>query len=221
MNEKKIVLCSASPRRQQLIKELGFDVEVLIKEVDESFPEHLRAEEVPVFVADKKASAFRDNLEDGRIYITADTIVWLNDEVLNKPSDADDAFSMLKKLSGKTHQVYTGVCFMSSEKKKIISVRSNVRFKNINDNELKFYIEHYKPFDKAGSYGAQECLPEGMNPCSETEKKFLASIHKPDLFERTLSKGKKHMPLIENIDGSYFNVMGLPVVELYEELQKW
>ncbi len=218
MNDVKIILCSASPRRQQLLKELGFEFELSLRNVDETFPLHLKAEEVAVFLADKKATAFREELKENKIHITADTIVWLNNDVLNKPADSEEAFLMLKKLSGNTHQVFTAVCFSSMNKKKTISVKSHVRFKNIPDEEIKFYIEHYKPFDKAGAYGAQECLPEGMNPCSEREREFIKSINKPGLFERTLSKDKKHFPLIHSIEGSYFNVMGLPIVEVYNEI---
>jgi septum formation protein len=218
MQNKNIVLCSASPRRQQLLKELGFEFEVLARDVDETFPKNLQAEDVAIFLAHKKAEFFGDDLMDGKIYITADTIVWLNHEVLNKPANREDAFTMLKKLSGNMHHVFTAVCFSSVKKKITISVKSNVCFRKIPDEEIKYYIEHYKPFDKAGSYGAQECLPEGMNPCSDDEIKFLESINKTDLFERTLSKDKKHFPLIQSIEGSYFNVMGLPIVEVYNTI---
>jgi septum formation protein len=229
MQNRKIVLCSASPRRQQLLKELGFEFETVVINADETFPNHLEASDVATFLAEKKADAFRKHYEEGKIYITADTIVSLTPtlspdknrdrhgegEVLNKPLDSADAFSMLKKLSGNTHQVFTAVSLSSMKERKTICVKSNVRFKTLTDEEIKFYVEHYRPFDKAGSYGAQECLPRGMNPCSEEEKKFLEEINKPDLFERTLSKDKAHFPIIQSIEGSYFNVMGLPIVEVY------
>lgn len=218
MKSNKIVLCSASPRRQQLLRELGFSFEILVRDVDESFPPHLKEEQVAIFLAAKKADAFRKEFEADKIYITADTIVWLNNEVLGKPADKRDAFQMLKKLSGNTHQVYTGVCISNIQDKKIFCVRSDVQFKILSDEEINFYIEHYKPFDKAGAYGAQECLPEEMNPCSVEEKEFLNAIGKPELFERTLSKEREHFPIIKRIDGSYFNVMGLPIVELYKEI---
>ncbi len=236
MNQKTtVVLCSASPRRKQLLKEIGLDIEILVKDVDETFPSDLKAEEVVLFLAAKKADVFRPGFEPGKIYITADTIVWLNGfspdfstvkkkemgEVLGKPVDADDAFKILEKLSGKMHQVYTGVCLSSMNRKESFYVRSDVHFRELKDEKIKFYIEHYKPFDKAGAYGAQECLPENMNPCSEEEIKFMKSIHKNDLFERTKMKDKKHMPIIDRINGSYFNVMGLPVVEVWEHLNRF
>jgi septum formation protein len=215
------VLCSGSPRRKQLLHELGLDFSVKTMDIDENFPPHLEREQVALFLADKKAEAFRFSFEAGTIYITSDTIVCLEHEVLNKPVDEEDAYSMLRKLSGKTHQVFTGVCLSRIEKKLLFYVKSDVSFRQLQEEEIKFYIRNYQPFDKAGSYGAQECLPDGMNPCSEKEKKFLKSVGQPDLFERTMSKEMKHMPVIEKIEGSYFNVMGLPIVELYEEIQKW
>ena len=221
MQNKEIVLCSGSPRRQDLLNELGIKFKIQIKEVDEIFPDHLKAEKVAIYLAEKKAAAFENEIERGTIYITADTIVWIHDEVLGKPADANEALHMLKKLSGTNHQVFTAVCLNSDEHKKLFCVKSEVRFKNLNEEEIKQYVEHYKPFDKAGAYGAQECLPEGMNPCSAEENNFLKLIGKTDLFEKTLPKNKKHMPIITGIAGSYFNVMGLPVVELYQELEKW
>jgi septum formation protein len=219
MTNTKIVLCSASPRRQQLLKALGFEFELQVKDVDESFPAHLKSPEVAVFLAGKKAEAFSKEFQEGKIYITADTIVSLEEkEVLGKPSDAEDAFDILKKLSGNAHQVYTGVCLSSTGNKKKFTVKSNVHFRVLNDEEIKYYIQQYSPFDKAGAYGAQECLPEGMNPCSEEEKKFLESIHKPELFNETLPQNKSHIPIISRIEGSYFNVMGLPIAELYKEI---
>ncbi|MCX6291529.1 MAG: Maf family protein, partial [Bacteroidetes bacterium] len=209
----------ASPRRQQLLKEMGIDFEVLLRDVDESFPPDLKAEKVAVFLAEKKAHAFLSEISPEKIYITADTIVWLDDEVLGKPADGMEAYLMLKKLSGKVHQVYTGVCIFSCREKKSFVVKSDVQFRKLTNEEVTFYVEQYKPFDKAGSYGAQECLPPGMNPCSEKERTFLSFIAKENLVEKTTAGEKEHMPIIANIDGSYFNVMGLPIVELYEELK--
>ena len=230
--DRKIVLCSASPRRKQLLKKIGLDFEILVKDVEESFSSDLKEEEIAVFLALKKAAVFKKDLQPGKIYLTADTIVWLNNnessgsraekgtggEMLGKPVDATDAFNMLKKLSNRIHQVYTGICLSSLEKCLTFYVRSDVQFREMIDDEIKYYIQHYHPFDKAGSYGAQECLPENMNPCSEEEIKFLKSIHKENLFEKTMMKDKKHMPIIKKINGSYFNVMGLPVVEVWEQL---
>lgn len=228
-----VVLCSASPRRQQLLREIGLDIEILVKDVNEDFSPDLKAEAVVLFLAGKKADAFQPVYEPGKIYITADTIVWLNGdhpdlpdeqnrengEVLGKPVNVADAFTILKKLSGKMHQVFTGVCLSSTDKRELFYVRSDVHFRELKDDEILYYIDHYKPFDKAGAYGAQECLPENMNPCSKLEMEFMKSIRKDDLFERTKMKDKKHMPVIDRINGSYFNVMGLPVVEVWEHLE--
>jgi septum formation protein len=213
-----IVLCSASPRRQQLLNALGYQFETRKKEVDESFPPELKEASVVLYLAEKKATAFNSEIVLGKIYITADTIVCLHGKVFGKPVDTNDAVAMLKELSGNAHQVYTGICLTTVEQKKSFVVRSDVQFKDLLESDIEYYVKNYQPFDKAGAYGAQECLPEGMNPCSQEEIIFLRSIHQNDLFERTLSKDKKHMPVIERIDGSYFNVMGLPVMELYFEL---
>jgi predicted house-cleaning NTP pyrophosphatase (Maf/HAM1 superfamily) len=125
----------------------------------------------------------------------------------------------LKKLSGNSHKVYTGVCISTSSSRKIFSAESTVQFIPAGEKDLLDYIDQYMPYDKAGAYGAQESLPEGMNPLSEKEKIFLNEIGKPDLFEKSLAvKSHARVPLIEKIDGSYFNVMGLPVVELCEIL---
>ena len=219
--ELKIVLCSASPRRQQLLKELGFHFETMVKDVDEQFPVHLKAEHVALFLAEKKAGAFSPEFRKDSVYITADTIVWLENEVLNKPAGPREAIEMLKKLSGKTHQVYTGVCLAGIAGRTCFCVRSDVEFNKLTEDEIRYYVNDYEPFDKAGSYGAQECLPEGMNPCSDAEKAFMKTNSHPDLFEKTMLKNKKHMPIIKRIEGSYFNVMGLPVVELYNEIMNY
>ena len=146
----------------------------------------------------------------------------MDEIVLGKPGDSAHAFKMLQLLSGKTHQVFTGVCLMDLHSRYSICVQSNVHFHTLSDIEIKHYIEVYRPFDKAGSYGAQECLPEGVNPCSKEEKIFLERIGEKDLYERTKSKSHaERIPLINYIEGSYFNVMGLPIIELAEELEKW
>ena len=218
---RKIILGSGSPRRSQHLKELFSNVIVRVKNVDEDFSPELREEKIPVFLAGHKADAFKGELQEDEILITADTIVWFDNHVLNKPSNRDEAFDMLKKLSGNAHRVFTGVCISTTEAKKTFSVVSTVQFIKAGEKELLDYIDHYKPYDKAGSYGAQECLPAGMNPLSEKEKKYLVEIGKPDLFEKSLAvKDHARVPLIERIDGSYFNVMGLPVMELHEALGK-
>ena len=219
LSGKKIILGSASPRRQQLMRELFGTIEVRVKNVPEEFPDELSGAGIAEYLAGHKAGAFDGELLQNEILVTADTIVWYQSRVLNKPADREDAMRMLRMLNGQTHEVFTGVCIKTAEAQQVFSVQSWVRFRFMREQHLQFYVDNYKPFDKAGSYGAQECLTEGMNPLSDKEKSFLTLIGKPDLFERSLAQ-KEHaaIPLIERIEGSYFNVMGLPVVELYEAL---
>jgi len=217
---RKIILGSASPRRKQLLEAIFSNVEVRVKNVEEDFPAHLSGEEIPLFLAEQKSLAFDGELTADEILITADTIVWCDDHVLNKPSGGSEALMMLRKLAGKTHQVFTGVCVRSEAKKKLFSVESKVEFVEADDKTLAAYIQQYQPFDKAGAYGAQECLPDGMNPLSKKEIQFLEAINRPKLFEESLAiKDHAKVPLIKKIEGSYFNVMGLPVMELYEILK--
>jgi len=197
------------------------EVEVRVKNVNEDFPMHLLHASIPEFLSIQKANAFNGDLKSDEILITADTIVWFDQHVLNKPADTDEAIEMLKKLSGNTHQVFTGVTISTPEKRKTFCVESTVTFARVEEKQLMEYISHYKPFDKAGAYGAQECLPAGMNPLSEKEKLFLNKINQPGLFERSLAvKDHARLPLIKKIKGSYFNVMGLPLVELVKELEE-
>ena len=181
----KIILASKSPRRQYLLKELGLNFEVYIKDVDESFPENLKAQEIPLYLCKKKADAFQEELSNDTIVITADTIVWVDNQVLNKPENYEDAIRMLKLLSGKMHVVYTGVCLKSKNKTKSFYAETKVFFKILTQEEIEYYINNYNPYDKAGAYGAQE---------------FIGYI------------------AIDKIEGTYFNVMGLPLRELYENL---
>jgi septum formation protein len=218
---RKIILGSASPRRFQLLKAILPQIEVRTKNYDETFPDHLKAKAIPEFLAAQKSNAFDGELQKGEILITADTIVWFDNHVLNKPAGESDALVMLRKLSGNTHKVFTGVCIASGNNKKIFSVESQVEFIPADDKILAGYIQQYQPFDKAGSYGAQECLPDGMNPLSNKEIQFLEKIGHRNLFEESLAvKEHAKVPLIKKIEGSYFNVMGLPVVEVYELLEK-
>lgn len=184
-NKYKIILASKSPRRQYLLKELGLDFEVRTKDVDESFPSELKAQEIPLYLCQKKADAFREELSDNTIVITADTIVWVEGQVLNKPENYEDAVRMLRLLSGKMHEVFTGVCLRSKHKTKSFYAVTKVYFKTLSQEEIEFYINNYQPYDKAGAYGAQE---------------FIGYI------------------AIDKIEGTYFNVMGLPLKELYENL---
>ena len=182
----EIILASKSPRRQQLLSDLGLKFRVQSMDIPEVFPDGLGMTEVPVYLAELKAEAFRPFLENHQLVITADTIVWLDGKVLNKPADYADGFSMLKDLSGKKHQVVTGVCLLSAKKKVSFHASTDVWFKPLSDEEIHHYLEHYKPYDKAGAYGIQE---------------WIGHIG------------------IYHIEGSFFNVMGLPVQSLYEHLK--
>ena len=189
IDKYKILLASQSPRRQQLLKEIGLEFTVTKKSYsDENFPNHLVREEIALYLAEHKASFFNVEINPNEIIITADTIVWLNNEVLNKPVDFNDAVLMLEKLSGNCHQVYTGVCIKSKEKSILFYAASDVFFRNLTQEEIHFYVENYKPYDKAGAYGIQE---------------WIGYIG------------------IEKINGSFYNVMGLPIQKLYLELNKF
>ena len=184
----KIILGSASPRRQQLLRDAAFTIDVQPINADESFPSHLKAEQIALFLCEKKAKAFTKQLSDEEILITSDTIVWIGGIVLNKPTGEFEAKQMLQFLSGKMHQVFTGVCLTSNKKTVSFTDETKVYFKNFTEEEIAFYIKNYQPFDKAGSYGAQD---------------WLGLIG------------------VEKIEGSYFNVMGLPIHRVYQELNKF
>ena len=183
---KNLILASKSPRRQYLMKELGLDFKILIPKVRENFPANLTPVEIAVYLAELKSNSFDFSAFPGdTILITADTIVSIDDEILGKPKNYGEAVCMLQKLSGRKHDVITAVCLKSAFRKKTFHVLSSVYFKELSIEEINYYIEYFHPFDKAGSYGAQE---------------WIGYIG------------------ISKIEGSYFNVMGLPVKELYEEL---
>lgn len=162
LNEKftkhRIILASGSPRRQQFLKELDIDFEIRLKDIQEIYPEHLQAEEITNFLAKLKASAFEADLEENDILITSDTIVWLNNKALGKPKDYDDAFEMLSEMSGTTHKVITSVCLKTTNKEIVFFEETLVTFTKLSSNEIKYYLDNYKPFDKAGSYGIQEWI---------------------------------------------------------------
>ena len=182
----KILLASNSPRREELLRgiDIDFDVKVL-PDIDESYPDGLPAEEVAEFVAQKKASSYITTLKDDELLITADTVVILDDKIYGKPNNKEEAKEMLHAFSGRTHRVVSGVCLTSTIKQTSFSVASDVEFSELTNEEIEYYIHHYAPYDKAGSYGVQE---------------WIGYI------------GVKH------INGSYFNVMGLPIQRLYREL---
>ncbi len=196
-----IWLASNSPRRKELLSGLGIDYEVkTLADVDESFPDSLKGGDIPLYIACKKAEAYKpmmmetvagattDSSSSSKevLVITADTIVWLGEEMLGKPSDEADAMAMLRKLSGKTHEVITGVCLTTPTWQKSFAAVSEVRFSTLTEEEIEYYVHRFRPLDKAGSYGVQEWIG------------FIG---------------------VESISGSYFNVMGLPVQKLYQELK--
>ncbi len=186
LNKYRIILASRSLRRQQLLKDLGIEFEIVLRDYDESFPLELKGEEIARYVAESKAGAFEGKIEENELVITADTIVWCNGRIIGKPDNAVEAASMLREISGRTHEVITGVAIMTQNKKVIFTESTKVTFKVMTDREIGYYIENYAPYDKAGAYGIQEWI--GMAACSR-------------------------------IEGSYFNVVGLPVHRLYEELK--
>lgn len=162
LNEKfknhRIILASGSPRRQQFLKELDVNFEIQLKDIEEIYPEHLQAEQITNFLAKLKASAFVDDLKQNDILITSDTIVWLNNKALGKPKDFDGAFEMITEMSGKTHKVITSVCIKTIEKEVIFYDETLVTFADLSSDEIKYYLNNYKPYDKAGSYGIQEWI---------------------------------------------------------------
>lgn len=182
----QIILGSKSPRRQELLKGLDLQFEIRTKDTEEIYPEDLDPRKVPAFLAELKAEALLETLSENELLITSDTIVLIDNEILGKPESFEHAVEMLQKLSGKSHDVITGVHLRMKKKNTSFSVTTKVLFKPISEASIRYYIEKYKPYDKAGSYGVQEWIG------------YTA---------------------IDRLEGSYFNVMGLPVAELWEELQ--
>ena len=178
-----IILASGSPRRQQFFKDMHLDFEVRLKEVEELFPDDLKASEITDFLAILKANAFQEELKPTDILVTSDTIVWHNGKALGKPKNYEDAFQILKSLSDSTHEVFTSVCFKTKDKIDIINETTKVTFSVLSDEAIAYYLENFKPYDKAGAYGIQEWIG-------------LVGISK--------------------IEGSYSNVVGLPVQKVYE-----
>lgn len=188
LNNYNIILASQSPRRQELLSGLNIPFEVQVIETEETFPKQLVGVDIPMYLAEKKADEFKGKMNENTLLITADTIVWHEGKVFGKPADKTEAIKMLKALSGKTHQVITGVCICDSKRRKTFHVISEVRFARLTAAEIEFYVTNYEPYDKAGAYGVQE---------------WIGYIG------------------VEHIDGSYFNVMGLPIQRLYTELKRW
>jgi len=154
----KIILASGSPRRQQFFKDLDLNYEIRLKEIEEIYPDNLRAEEITNYLAELKASAFEGELLENEILITSDTLVWLKDKALGKPKDYDDAFEILKSLSNETHEVITSVCFKTTTKSETLFDVTKVTFNTLSEEAIHYYLENYKPFDKAGAYGIQEWI---------------------------------------------------------------
>ncbi|MFI0491589.1 Maf-like protein [Flavobacterium sp.] len=153
-----LILASGSPRRQQFFKDLDLDFEIRLKEIEEIFPPELKAEEITNYLAELKAKAFEGELKENEILITSDTIVWHKNKALGKPKDAQDAFDILKSLSNATHEVITSVCFKTNTKTTVIYEVTKVTFNELSNKAIHYYIENYKPFDKAGAYGIQEWI---------------------------------------------------------------
>jgi len=155
---QKILLASQSPRRQQLLRDSGFYIDIVKLDVEEDFHPSLIAEQIPMYLAEKKNKAYTDPIKPNELLVTADTVVWLNDHVLNKPADLDEAFHMLKQLSGHKHTVYTGVCVRSADKQMTFYEASDVFFNPLSDDMIRYYLDKHQPLDKAGAYGIQEFI---------------------------------------------------------------
>ncbi|WP_103068680.1 Maf-like protein [Aquimarina sediminis] len=181
---KTIILASGSPRRQQFFKDLNLDFTIQLKEIEEIYPDHLKAAEISDYLAKLKAAAFTD-IQPNDILITSDTIVWHNNKALGKPKSLEEAASMIASLSDDTHEVITSVCFKTVDQIKVVHQTTKVTFKKLSKEEIDYYVNTCKPMDKAGAYGIQEWIG------------FIG---------------------ISNIEGSYFNVMGLPTHLVYETL---
>lgn len=177
----KIILASGSPRRQQFFKEMDlsrkFEIEIRLKEIEEIYPENLKAEEITNYLAELKAKAFDGELAEKEILITSDTIVWLDGKALGKPKDYDDAFQILKSLSNKTHQVITSVCFKTINKTETIYDVTKVTFTTLTDEAIRYYLDNYKPFDKAGAYGIQDWI--GLIGISKIEGSYTNVVGLP------------------------------------------
>lgn len=155
---KKVILASASPRRQELIRGLGIEVAVKVRSIDEQFPPELKREQVARFIAERKADAFRDDLGENEIIITGDTTVCIEDDILNKPENREEAIAMIKRLCKRTHSVISAVCILSSGREVVIHDETEVTFGDLTDDEIAYYVDQFRPYDKAGAYGIQEFI---------------------------------------------------------------
>ncbi|NJW52566.1 Maf-like protein [Salinimicrobium oceani] len=187
LKDYHIILASASPRRQQFFREMGLDFEIRLKPVEEVYSKDLKGVEITNYLAQLKAEAFKEELRTNDILVTSDTIVWQAGAALEKPVDPAQALQMLRELSGKTHEVITSVCFTTAEKQKTVHAVTRVTFSKLEEDEMQFYIDNFRPFDKAGGYGIQE---------------WIGLIG------------------VEHLEGSYFNVVGLPTHLVYQSLKE-
>ena len=187
LNKINIILASGSPRRQQFFKEMDLHYTIRLKEIEEIYPEHLQAEEITNFLAELKASAFENELEENDVLVTSDTIVWLNGKALGKPKDYDDAFKMLQQLANQTHEVITSVCLKSIDKTDVFHSVTKVTFANLSDEAIRYYLDNYQPFDKAGSYGIQDWI--GLIGISKIEGSYTNVVGLPTemLFQKLMN----------------------------------
>ena len=187
LNKINIILASGSPRRQQFFKEMDLHYTIRLKEIEEIYPEHLQAEEITNFLAELKASAFENELKENDVLVTSDTIVWLNGKALGKPKDYDDAFKMLQQLANQTHEVITSVCLKSIDKTEVFHCVTKVTFSNLSDEAIRYYLDNYQPFDKAGSYGIQDWI--GLIGISKIEGSYTNVVGLPTemLFQKLMN----------------------------------
>lgn len=188
IKDYKLILASGSPRRQQLMQDAGLAFEIRIKDTAETYPADLDIMKVPEYLSKLKAAPFQDELLKNELLVTADTVVCLHAEILGKPANREHALEILQKLSGNKHTVVTGVCLTTTQKQYCFSAFTDVYFRSLSEDELVYYVDTFKPFDKAGAYGIQE---------------WMGYVG------------------IERIDGSFYNVMGLPIQQLYNVLKNW
>jgi septum formation protein len=202
-----------------LLRHIGFQFSIVPSHADESFPPHLNPAQVPALLAQRKAEAiFIDHSES--LVLASDTVVILGQRILNKPADRDDAIRMLNLLSGATHKVVTAVHLNGPDGlSKPFEDETLVTFSKLSPGAIERYVDQFQPFDKAGAYGAQECLPANFNPCSAIEMEFLRSIEKTDLVQSSMNTGEKaRVEAIAKIDGSFFTVMGFPIHLVHSHL---
>ena len=187
LNKINIILASGSPRRQQFFKEMDLHYTIRLKEIEEIYPENLKAEEITNFLAELKANAFENELKENDVLVTSDTIVWLNGKALGKPKDYEDAFKMLQQLANQTHEVITSVCLKSIDKTDVFHCVTKVTFTNLSDEAIRYYLDNYQPFDKAGSYGIQDWI--GLIGISKIEGSYTNVVGLPTemLFQKLMN----------------------------------